>query len=829
MIKLQLHENWQLCNIRQLDWIPAQIPGDIYAALLKTGKMPDPFFGDNEYQAKALMEEDYEYRTVFNYEETQFKDCQEVILRFDGIDTIADIYLNGCCLGKVDNMHRIWEFPVGELLENGKNTLRVIIRSPLKFMAEAFKKYKNRGNEDTIEGFMHLRKAHYMCGWDWGACLPDGGIFRPVTLLGIETARLDSVYIRQVHKDGKVLLVPEVDVETVDEEESEADGYEGAQALEYQVTVTAPDGTKTIWDDCPDEMEIENPQLWWPNGLGEQPLYQVQVDLKAGDKIVDTWCRKIGLRALTMHREKDQWGESFAHEVNGYQVFAMGADYIPEDNLLQRTSRERTRELLLQCKRANFNTVRVWGGGYYPEDWFFDLCDELGLMVWQDFMFACSVYELTPEFEANIRQEFIDNIKRLRHHASLGLWCGNNEMESAWDHWGDFQKETPYLRADYIRLFEEVLPKAVQEADGETFYWHSSPSSGGCFDNPDDANRGDTHYWDVWHGQKPFTDYRKYFFRFCSEFGFQSFPCAKTVNSFTLEDDRNIFSRVMESHQKNDAANGKMLYYLSENLRYPKDLTHLLYASQVLQGMAIKYGVDHWRRNRGRCMGTLYWQINDDWPAPSWSSIDYFGRWKALHYMAQKFYAPHAVSMTLEDHRCHVYFSNESFETTEYSLTLSIRDLSGNVLETYETKGNSPAFSAIETAVVDICSWEDQKDDVFLEAVIHTKDQKVLKDVETLVPYKYLNLKNPVISTEAKETNDAFILHISSDCFAPFVALDFDDADVIFSDNFFHLTDKTVQDIIVKKEDILQGHFENAEDFRKRLQILSLGTSYARS
>ena len=232
-------------------------------------------------------------------------------------------------------------------------------------------------------------------------------------------------------------------------------------------------------------------------------------------------------------------------------------------------------------------------------------------------MYACNVYDVTDAFAENCRQETYDNVRRLRHHASLGLWCGNNEIESAWDHWGDFQKETPYLRADYIRLFEEVLPKAVQEADGETFYWHSSPSSGGCFDNPDDANRGDTHYWDVWHGQKPFTDYRKYFFRFCSEFGFQSFPCAKTVNSFTLEDDRNIFSRVMESHQKNDAANGKMLYYLSENLRYPKDLTHLLYASQVLQGMAIKYGVDHWRRNRGRCMGTLYWQINDDWPAPS--------------------------------------------------------------------------------------------------------------------------------------------------------------------------------------------------------------------
>ena len=513
--------------------------------------------------------------------------------------------------------------------------------------------------------------------------------------------------------------------------------------------------------------------------------------------------------------------EVIALQDMGHKRLALEAGEDPVNNPLD--------YILESCRRAHFNCVRVWGGGYYPSDAFYDLCDEKGLIVWQDLMYACNVYDVTDAFAENCRQETYDNVRRLRHHASLGLWCGNNEIESAWDHWGDFQKETPYLRADYIRLFEEVLPKAVQEADGETFYWHSSPSSGGCFDNPDDANRGDTHYWDVWHGQKPFTDYRKYFFRFCSEFGFQSFPCAKTVNSFTLEDDRNIFSRVMESHQKNDAANGKMLYYLSENLRYPKDLTHLLYASQVLQGMAIKYGVDHWRRNRGRCMGTLYWQINDDWPAPSWSSIDYFGRWKALHYMAQKFYAPHAVSMTLEDHRCHVYFSNESFETTEYSLTLSIRDLSGNVLETYETKGNSPAFSAIETAVVDICSWEDQKDDVFLEAVIHTKDQKVLKDVETLVPYKYLNLKNPVISTEAEETNDAFILHISSDCFAPFVALDFDDADVIFSDNFFHLTDKTVQDIIVKKEDILQGHFENAEDFRKRLQILSLGTSYSRS
>ena len=481
MVKMQLHENWQLCNVKEQEWVPAQVPGDIYMALLQAGKMEDPFWEDNEYQAKALMEEDYEYKTVFIYDEREFENCQEVILRFDGIDTIGDIYLNECCLGRVESMHRVWEFPVKEILEKGENTLRVIIRSPLKFMAAAYEKYKTHGNEDTVEGFMHLRKAHYMCGWDWGACLPDGGIFRPVTLLGVEHARLDSVYIRQIHEEGKVLLIPEVDVETMDE--ADEDGCEKAgkseqsQLLEYEITVTEPDGTKTTWEGSPDEIEIDHPKLWWPNGLGEQPLYQVEVNLKAGNQIVDTWCRKIGLRTMTMHIEKDQWGESFAHEVNGHQIFAMGADYIPEDNLLQRTSRERTRELLLQCKRANFNTVRVWGGGYYPEDWFYDICDELGLMVWQDFMFACSMYELTPEFEANIRQEFIDNIKRLRHHPSLSLWCGNNEMETFTQE-GTWVTKPSEVR-DYLFMYERIIPEILREYDPETFYWPASPSSGG--------------------------------------------------------------------------------------------------------------------------------------------------------------------------------------------------------------------------------------------------------------------------------------------------------------------------------------------------------------
>ena len=824
-----LNGTWQLsAGHRSLESVDMQIPGTVLSGLLAAGKIKDPFYRTNEDATRALFWKDYVFTRTFDVDEELLAQ-QHIVLVCEGLDTLAEISINGTFLAKTDNMHRTWKFQAKKLLHPGKNEIQIVFRSVLRFIEdypyEAHKKI-NYIPCGSMKGNQLLRKAHSMFGWDWGPQTIDAGIFRDIYLQGYSHARIEDIRIHQQHAKNvsvqtSITLSESVPGQKLCVELSE-DGAD--KPLQTKLCKTNADGVAAV------DFVIENPKLWWPNDYGDQPLYIVRTTLLDEDGTsLESITRRIGLRTLTISQEKDEWGNEFAFCVNGVKIFTRGENYIPDDCLYTRITEKKLDYILESCRRAHFNCVRVWGGGYYPSDAFYDLCDEKGLIVWQDLMYACNVYDVTDAFAENCRQETYDNVRRLRHHASLGLWCGNNEIESAWDHWGDFQKETPYLRADYIRLFEEVLPKAVQEADGETFYWHSSPSSGGCFDNPDDANRGDTHYWDVWHGQKPFTDYRKYFFRFCSEFGFQSFPCAKTVNSFTLEDDRNIFSRVMESHQKNDAANGKMLYYLSENLRYPKDLTHLLYASQVLQGMAIKYGVDHWRRNRGRCMGTLYWQINDDWPAPSWSSIDYFGRWKALHYMAQKFYAPHAVSMTLEDHRCHVYFSNESFETTEYSLTLSIRDLSGNVLETYETKGNSPAFSAIETAVVDICSWEDQKDDVFLEAVIHTKDQKVLKDVETLVPYKYLNLKNPVISTEAEETNDAFILHISSDCFAPFVALDFDDADVIFSDNFFHLTDKTVQDIIVKKEDILQGHFENAEDFRKRLQILSLGTSYARS
>lgn len=544
---------------------------------------------------------------------------------------MADLYLNGVHLGFVDNMHRTWEWPVKSLLKAEGNELLIQFHSPTKCIKERDAKLHAGGSTDAMEGYPSLRKAHCMFGWDWGPRLPDAGIWRDIKLVGIQTARLESVYVVQHHHDGAVDLQLTPEIQQVGEGE-----------LSYRVELTTPDGKKQVVSGSPRQITVTHPKLWWPNGYGEQNLYGIDVILEKDGAELDRWSRRIGLRTMTISREKDQYGESFCHEVNGVKIFAMGADYIPEDNLLSRITPERTRELLAQCRDAHFNAIRVWGGGYYPDDWFYDACDEFGLMVWQDFMFACAVYNLTEEFEENVRQEIVDNVKRLRHHPSLGLWCGNNEMEMFVDQW---QYDcTPRQKADYIKMYEYLIPKLLKEHDPQTFYWPASPSSGGSFDEPNAPDRGDVHYWEVWHGNKPFSDYRNYYFRYLSEFGFESFPCKKTVETFALPEDQNIFSYVMEKHQRCNGANGKIMNYLYQTFLYPTDFDTLLYASQLLQAEAIRYGVEHFRRNRGRCMGAIYWQLNDCWPVASWASIDYCGRWKALHYYAKRFFAPVMLS-----------------------------------------------------------------------------------------------------------------------------------------------------------------------------------------
>ena len=629
MITQSLHEGWTLELAESRRRVPAAVPGSVYGDLLAAGEMEDPYWRDNELKALKRMEGDFLYETAFVPREGMLSG-QNVYLRFEGIDTLGEVSLNGVPLGRVENMHRTYEFEVRHLLRQGENALRVRIFSPTRYIREHYDPQKADGTPDAMRGFTSLRKAHCMFGWDWGPRLPDAGIWRPVTLLGDEGAYIHEVRVRQKHEGGKVELSLGLSASST------------AKDVTFTAELTDPQGNVRPFPQSPMCLKIEDPQLWWPRGYGEQPLYTVKVEALSDGKVLDTWQRRIGLRTATMHIEKDEYGESFAHEINGLQIFAMGADYIPEDNIRGRITPERTRRLLEDCCAANFNCVRVWGGGYYPDDWFYDICDELGLLVWQDCMFACGTYELTPEFSRNIQEEIAQNVKRLRSHPSLALWCGNNEMEMFVEKgvWAP----TPRHKADYIRMYEYIIPKVIKEQDPDAFYWPGSPSSGGAFDDPNGQDRGDVHDWGVWHGMQPFADYRKRTARYLSEFGFESFPCLKTIETFTLPEDRNLFSYAMEKHQRCARGNALTMAYLQQMYLYPTSFECALYASQLLQAEAVRYGVEHMRRQRGVCMGTVYWQLNDCWPAASWSSIDYTGRWKALHYFAKRFFAPVLLS-----------------------------------------------------------------------------------------------------------------------------------------------------------------------------------------
>lgn len=679
----------------QFPRVNAAVPGSVYHDLLTAGQIPDPFYRDNENEALKIMDHDFIYSRDFEVS-PELLSCDRVLLRCEGLDTLATVTVSGTQVGAANNMHRIWEFDVKGVVKAGRNHICVKFDSPTRFIKEAYAASPADGSSDAMVGFPLLRKAHCMFGWDWGPRLPDAGIWRDISLIGVSTARIRDVMVLQEHESGKVTL-------TVNTHVTEITG-----TAPVAVRVIAPDGAVLTGTGEQAVFEIAQPRLWWPNGLGEQPLYTVEVTLGDG---LDRWCKRVGLRTLTVTRKKDEWGESFCHCVNGVDVFAMGADYIPEDNLLPRVNPARTRRLLEDAKAANMNCIRVWGGGYYPDDFFYDACDELGLLVWQDFMFACAVYNLTEDFEENIRAEFIDNVRRLRNHPSLALWCGNNEMEQfvAYGEW----VSCPRQKADYIKMYEYIIPKILKVEDPQTFYWPASPSSGGSFDEPQDPNRGDVHYWDVWHGLKPFTDYRNYLFRYVSEFGFQSFPCMETIEAFTKPEDRNIFSYVMEKHQRNASANGKIVSYLSQMYLYPRNMELLVYASQLLQAQAMQYGVEHWRRNRNgnHCMGAVVWQLNDCWPVASWASIDYYGRWKALHYYEKRFFAPVLISCHEEGilsqntnvnaepfalkKSAHLNVSNETLQPFTGKARWALRRPDASVIESGEFAVEVPAMSAL--------------------------------------------------------------------------------------------------------------------------------------
>jgi len=776
--------------------LPCSAPCTMYGVLLEHNLIPDPFYGLNEEKVTLLSDMDCTFESEFDADDSMLdKDYAE--LTFLGLDTICSIWINGVEVDSVKNMHTAYTYDVKNLLKSGKNRIVLNFSSPVEYFKKMNNKHYLSTNGDTIKGASHLRKALYMSGWDWGPTLPDMGIFRPVVLDAYNDDKIADVYVEQEHKNGKVIL-------KIEAETKHAKGYDMYAHI---------DGMEIRLENGKGKVEIENPKLWWVRGYGEQPLYELTVRLEKDGNTIDSKMQKVGLRTLTVSTQKDATGSEFCFVINGVKIFAMGANYIPQDNLLSRINPERTEKLINTAVDANFNILRIWGGGYYPEDEFYDICDEKGIMVWQDFMVACCSVWLSPDMKQQFINEATYNLKRFRNHASLALMCGNNEMEQAvaeWREYGDSQ----LVREDYIELYERIFPDLCEKYAPNTFYWPASPSCGGGFDDPNCKTRGDVHYWRVWHGGVPFTEYRNHNFRFCSEYGFEAYPSVKTIESFCEKQDMNCFSRVMENHQKCKAGNRKILMYLADNYLYPVTFETLVYASQLLQADAIKYGVEHFRRNRGYCMGSIYWQFNDCWPVASWSSIDSNLRYKALHYAAKKFYSPVAMGLFLENDTLTVNIANETMSDFSGEIKLCISNSDFEEKKVCKQKFTVDKLSSNDVFSVKV-DFENQYDEFIYVDLYDDKGNFISRQIQLFTVPKHFNWKKPELKVDISDCEGGVEITVSSDVFAKGVNIDFDGFDLVLSDNFFDLTNS--DKYTVKSETSF-----SAEELRNAVKIMSV-------
>jgi beta-mannosidase len=789
MFKQTLSGTWQFRQSGSREWLPANVPGGVHTDLLALGRIPDPFVADNEKKVQWVAECDWEYRRSFNVDKSLAAEERKFLV-CDGLDTLAEVFLNGRLLGNTDNMFRRWTWEVSGLLKAGDNELKIIFRAPVTYIRAKQAARPLLGGGD-IPGGPHLRKAPCQWGWDWGPKLPPIGIWRDIGLEGYSQAKFEDVHIRQIHADGQVSLRAEVKLERW----QEAD-------LRTVLRITSPGGKVQSAEARPTicgntdisnlQSAIKNPQLWWPNGFGEQALYQVEVLLTSGETVLDNRSYQVGLRTLELRREPDEWGESFTFVVNGIPIFIKGADWIPADSLPTRIRNADMERLIRDAATAHMNMLRVWGGGFYEEERFYDLCDRYGLLVWQDFIFACGIYPEDDDFAANVRAEAIENVRRLRHRASLALWCGNNEMEQGWVDWKWNEPSAPEvqrLKAGYDRMFHHLLPEVVAAEDPDRPYWPSSASSGIPFADPNSQQRGDTHYWDVWHGRKPFSAYRQQFPRFMSEFGFQALPPYKTVQTYAAPKDQNMTSYIMEHHQRSGSGNGLMVSQMTDTFRMPKDFQSLVYLSMLLQAEGIRYGVEHWRRHRDRVSGTLIWQLNDCWPVASWSSIDYFGRWKALHYAARKFYAPILLSVEDEGERMGVFLTNDSNSAWSGEVRWKLETLSGKKLKRGNESVSAPALKATLIRTLDFAENinDDNRRQVVFIAELWSEKTWLARQVASFAPIKHLELVEPQIETEVSTAEQQVTIRIKTQSLARFIEVELEGADVVFSDNYFDL------------------------------------------
>lgn len=759
------------------------VPCDMYSTLLNHGYIDEPYYGTNEEILFEYSKKDCTFYTDFTLTENELKK-DRIDLIFYGLDTICEIYFNGIFVDKVMNMHRKYEFDIKAFAKK-ENTLRLEFKSPVNYFYAMEKHHHLYMDSGSTVGACHLRKAFYMSGWDWAPKLPNMSIFRDVEVLAYDVDKIEDFEILQSHENGAVTLdltvttkygVPNLDIVC------EIDGQ----------AVTLKDGKGQI--------KIENPKLWWPNGYGEQNLYDITFKLYKNTDLIDTVSKKIGLRTVKLCRENDEHGQEFCFEVNGVKIFAMGANFVPIDSLPSRMTNERLEKIVQDCIFANFNCIRVWGGAFYPHDYFYDLCDKYGLLIWQDFMVACANVWLRDEFVEQFTAEAIYNIKRIRHHASLGLLCGNNEMEMAILYWPCADGNDPLVRKDYLELYESILPKICAEHAPQHDYIPSSPTSGGNFDDPNGHNRGDVHFWDVWHGDCGFDEYRKHKFRFCSEYGYESLPNIKTIDAFCPADERNLVSYTMETHQKCWGGNIKILRFLAEQYQIPKNLEGIVYASQLNQANAIKYGVEHFRRNRGYTMGSVYWQLNDCWPVASWSSIDYYGRYKALHYFAKKFYQSVSLGLFNENGKISVNVANETL--SDFKGYIKVGVVKNDFTVIFEDTRDISVASLTSNDVAAYGSdLIDSSRDTFFYCELYNENGEILaRNTELGVKPKHFKFLNPNISVSVKKENGVAYISVKASAFTKNVEVSLKNHDITLSDNYFDLISDTPYTIFAKTD-----------------------------
>ncbi len=779
-----LNGQWKMTRVATGEIFDVTVPSDNYTQLFKLGVIQDPFFRDNESKVEWVGREAWSYTRTFELGNDDLR-AKRIILRAKALDTLCEIYVNDSLIGKCQNAHLMHEFDVKRYVSGGLNTIMVKFAPPTTYAEERQKQSPLPRNFNGTDGIAYLRKPHCHFGWDWGPHIPLSGITGDVDLI-VCNSRLVDVNVEQIHWDGKVTLMATPILE--------GDG-------DVSVRLICPNGEALDFVDG--EVVVERPELWWTkelSGKESQPLYTVVATFE-GQRVE----KRIGLRTIRLDRGLDAYGSSFCFYLNGVPIFAKGANWILPDSLMGRVGDDVYDKYINYALASNFNMIRVWGGAYYGSDHFFDVCDEKGILVWQDFMFACLMYPFyDKEFERNVLDEVEYNVNRLKSHASLALWCGNNEVEEMFS----YLPEKSKLVKAYKDFFHCTLKNKVASLDPQTPYVPTSPTGDGFRKGVTAVNRGDVHMWTVWHGQKPLNYYRKKLARFCSEFGMESLPSMDAINEFAGDGDLSLTGAVFNSHQKCMSGNRKMLYYMYEKFYQPERFADLVYFTQLTAGECVADATEHWRRNRHRCHGSLFWQFNDCWQAPSWSSVDYTGKWKMLQYMAKQFFEPLTVSIEEKGSDYKVYVVNDYAESKCARVELALLHLDGKTVFTTHVEGRVDGLSSQ-------CLFhgkiKENLKDVVLRAKLFVGDALISERTKIFVADRDLRLTNCTIEKSVRREGDRVEITLKSNVYARRVMLDVAQLDTPFSHNCFDLlpgeskvitveTNKTftAEDVVVK-------------------------------